>query len=62
MTDIPLCLRRAGEEMLLALGAENDEEERIHRALAESLTVEALHDIERTPDRIYDWSLLVASA
>ena len=38
MTDLPLCLKRAREEVLLALGAESAEDERLHRALADRLT------------------------
>lgn len=62
MTDLPLCLKRAREEVLLALGADSAEDERIHRALADRLTAEAVRDIEREPDRTHDWSLLVATA
>jgi hypothetical protein len=58
MTDIPLNLRRAGEEMLLALAAQSDEEEQLHRALAEQLTATALRDIERSPDRPQNWARL----
>jgi hypothetical protein len=58
MTEIPLFLRRAGEEMLLALGAESAEDEALHRALADELTATALRDIERAPNRRHDWSLL----
>lgn len=61
MTELTLCLKRAREEVLLALGAETDEDERFHRELAESLTAEAVRDIDREPDRPHDWSLLAAS-
>lgn len=58
MTDLPLCLKRAGEEVLLALRSENAEEERRHRALANRLTAAAVRDIEREPGRRHDWSVL----
>ena len=58
MTDPPLCLRRARAEVLLALGAENSDEERRHRELAGRLTAEAVRDMSREPNRIRDWSRL----
>ena len=58
MTDLPLCLRRAREEVLLALGAESAEDERFHRKRADRFTAEAVRNIDRAPDRTYDWSLL----
>jgi hypothetical protein len=58
MTELTLCLKRARQEVMLALGADSDEEERMHRALAESLTAEAVRDIEREPDQPHDWSEL----
>ena len=60
MTALPLCLNRAREEVLLALGADTPEDERFHRALADRLTATVLRDIERQPNRRHDWSLLVA--
>ena len=45
MTDLPLCLMRARKEVLLALGSESAEDERLHRALADRLTAEAVRDI-----------------
>lgn len=62
MTELPLCLKRARKEVLLALGAESAEDERFHRALANRLTAEAVRDIEREPDRPHDWSLLAETA
>lgn len=62
MTDLPLCLKRAREEVLLALGAESPEEERLHRALADRLTAEAVRDIDRRPGRPQDWSRLATPA
>lgn len=58
MTDLPRCLKRVGEEVLLALGAQNAEDERLHRALADRFTAEALRDIDREPGRVHDWSRL----
>ncbi|MBW8754183.1 MAG: hypothetical protein JF595_08505 [Sphingomonadales bacterium] len=61
MTDLPQCLKLVREEVLLALGAESAEDERIHRALADQLTAEAVRDIDREPGRTHDWSLLGAT-
>jgi hypothetical protein len=62
MTELTLCLRLVREEVLMALGAENAEEERLHRALADSLTAEAVQDIASAPDAPHDWSLLAIPA
>jgi hypothetical protein len=61
MSDLPLCLKRAGKEVLLALGAQNDVEERYHRALANRLTAEVVRNLERAPDQIHDWSQLTSA-
>ncbi len=61
MTEIPLSLNQVGKEVLLALRAESDEDERIHRALADQLMSEAMRDMESAPGRAYDWSLLAAA-
>lgn len=61
MTELPLCLKRAREEVLLALGAESPEDERLHRAKADLLTAEAVRDIDRAPDALHDWSLLATT-
>lgn len=58
MTELTLCLNRAREEVLLALGAESPEDERLHRRKAVLLTAEAVRDIDREPDAPHDWSLL----
>jgi hypothetical protein len=58
MTEIPLSLKRAGEEVLLALGAPTAEDERLHRELADQLTAEALRDIEQSSHLVCNWSLL----
>jgi hypothetical protein len=58
MTDLPLRLKRAGKEVLLALGAETDDDERYHRALADQLTAEVVRDLDSAPDRPHNWSLL----
>lgn len=58
MTELTLCLNRAREEVLLALGAESPEDERLHRRKADQLTAQAVRDIDRAPDAPHDWSLL----
>jgi hypothetical protein len=62
MTELTLCLRLVREEVLMALGADNAEDERRHRALADRLTAEAVRDIDRAPDAPHDWSLLEVQA
>ena len=62
MTDLLLCLMRARKEVLLALGSESAEDERLHRALANRLTAEAVRDIDREPGRTHDWSRLATTA
>lgn len=62
MSDPPLCLKRARAEVLLALGAENSDEERFHRELAGRLTAEAVRNINREPGRVRDWSVLAETA
>jgi hypothetical protein len=61
LSDLPECLNRAREEVLLALGADSAENERLHRARADELTAEAMREIDDEPDRAYDWSLLAGS-
>lgn len=56
--DVPRCLMRAREEMLMALGADNAEAEGEHRRLAHHYVTEAVHVIDLEPDRKHDWSLL----
>ena len=51
MTDLPMSLMRARKEVLLALGSESAEDERLHRALADQFTAEAVRNIDREPDR-----------
>lgn len=55
-TDVPACLKRAREEMLMALGAESAEEEGAHRKLADHYFSKAVRVIEDEPEREYDWS------
>lgn len=62
MMDPTLRLIMARKEVLLALGSESAEGERLHRALADQLTAEAVRDIEREPGRKYDWSRLAMTA
>lgn len=61
-TDVPQCLRRARDEMLMALGADSAEDEGAHRRLADRYVTEAVQVIELEPDREYDWSGLRADA
>ena len=61
-TDVPLCLKRAGEEIMLALGAESAASEGAHRLRAARLVTEAVQVIERDPQRDYDWSCLTEQA
>lgn len=58
MTEVPLCLKRAGEEVLLALRADSTADERRHRQLADELMTVAVRDMQRAPERVYDWSQL----
>lgn len=58
MTEIPLYLKRVGEEVLLALRADSIEDERFHRQLADELMALAVHDIQQAPERVHDWSQL----
>jgi hypothetical protein len=62
MTDLPLCLKRAGKEVLLALGAETADDERYHRARADELTAEVVRDLDRAPNQRHDWSRLSPAA
>lgn len=56
--DAPICLRRAREEMLLALDATNAEDESQHRRLAGDYITEALREMRREPDLERDWARL----
>lgn len=56
--DVPRCLMRAREEMLMALGADDAESEGEHRRMADHYVTEAVHGIDLEPDRKYDWSIL----
>jgi hypothetical protein len=59
-TDVPLCLKRARDEVLMALSAESAEDEGAHRRLADRYVSKAVHIIEHEPEREYDWSGLAA--
>ena len=61
ITDVPLCLKRGGEEMLLALGADCAEAEGEHRKLADHYFSKAVRVIEDEPEREHDWSSLRAA-
>ena len=56
--NVPFCFRRAREEVLLALGASNDKDADEHRKLADEYIIEAVHDLQREPERDHDWSTL----
>jgi hypothetical protein len=56
--DVPLCLLRVREEVLMALGAESAEDEGIHRQIATRYLTQAVQVIEFEPEREYDWSSL----
>ncbi|MCB2073873.1 MAG: hypothetical protein H6917_03890 [Novosphingobium sp.] len=60
-TDVPLCFRRARQEMLMALGASSAEDADEHRKLADEYITEAVHDLQCEPEREHDWSRLAQS-
>ncbi|MCB2059907.1 MAG: hypothetical protein R3E09_18410 [Novosphingobium sp.] len=60
-TDVPLCFRRAREEVLLALGAASAEDADEHRKLADGYITEAVHDLQCEPEREHDWSILACA-
>lgn len=57
-SDVPLCLKRAGDEVLKALGSRNATDEGAHRRRAEHYFAQAIEVIELEPERTYDWSEL----
>jgi hypothetical protein len=59
-TDVPLCLKRARHEVLMALSAESAEDEGAHCRLAAQYVRKAVQVIEHEPEREYDWSDLAA--
>ena len=60
--DVPLYLRRAHDEVLLALFSETNADEAVHRERAGAFVREAVLTISDDPEREYDWSALVAHA
>ena len=60
--DVPLYLRRAHDEVLLALFSDTIEDEAAHRQRAGAFVREAVLTIREDPDREYDWSALVPHA
>ena len=54
--DVPLALRHAHDEVLLALFAETFEAEALHRRLADDYVREAVLLLSEHPRREYDWS------
>lgn len=61
-TDVPLCLMRAREEIMMALGADCAEDEGAHRRRADRYVSEAVQVIELEPEREFDWSRLQVDA
>lgn len=60
--DVPQYLRRAHDEVLLALFSETNADEAVHRERAGALVREAVQSISDDPKREYDWSGLVPHA
>lgn len=56
--DVPLALRHAHDEVLLALLAETVEDEAVHRKLADTYVREAIQIMSEDPRRDYNWSEL----
>ena len=56
--DVPLVLRHAHDEVLLALFAESDEAAAVHRKAADKYVREAVRTMSANPKREYDWSEL----
>ncbi|MEO6092584.1 MAG: hypothetical protein ABIT04_05440 [Novosphingobium sp.] len=60
--DVPLYLRRAHDEVLLALFSETNADEAVHRERAGVYVSEAVRTIRDDPMREYDWSALTSHA
>lgn len=58
--DVPRYLRRAREEIILALSAPNAEEESDHRRIAGEFVTEVVRTVHRAPSLDCDWSQLRA--
>jgi hypothetical protein len=59
--DPPACLKRAREEILIALAALRPEDEDAHRTVAEDLMLKAVRSIWEHPELKYDWTRLSPS-
>lgn len=60
-TSVPLCLRAAREEYLLALGASRQTDADFFERRANRILREALCEIQQHAGLHYDWTLLRAS-
>ncbi|MCJ2178414.1 hypothetical protein [Novosphingobium album (ex Hu et al. 2023)] len=58
--DVPACLVRAREEVLIALSAGTIEEAREHRQVADSYIKRAVLDLHQHPHRQHNWAALAA--
>lgn len=58
--EVPKILRHAHHEVLLALWAETDEDEAVHRGRADSLMRAAVREISDDPQRSYDWAVFAS--
>lgn len=56
--NVPLCLRHAREEVLMALSAPTAREEGQHRRRADRYLTKAIRFIQQDPGKTYDWSRL----
>lgn len=56
--DVPVCLRHAREEIIMALSASNAIEADLHHKLADKYVRQAMQDLLREPKRRHDWELL----
>lgn len=60
--DVPDVLRRAHDEVLLALWADSDADEATHRRRADAYVREAVKLMTDNPRQCYDWSALATSS
>lgn len=54
--NVPLCLRHAREEVLMALDAPTAREEGQHRRRADKYLSKAMRVFQQEPGKTYDWS------
>lgn len=60
-TNVPLCMKNAREEVLMALSSASREAADLHRQRADSFLKKAVRAMRREPEHYNDWSLLRAS-